>query len=356
MEPQQNAELAGQASAEQALLDGAVSGRLAHSWLLTGPRGVGKATLAYRFARFLLAGEGASQGGLFGESASSMALDPAHPVFRRVASGGHPDLRTVARSVNPKTGKLRNEIIVDDIREAVAFLRLTPAEGGWRVIIVDGAEDMNRNAANALLKVLEEPPPRAVLLLVTHAPGRLLATIRSRCRRLDLKPLPAATLIELLSTRMPELSEADRDMVASLAEGSIGRALGLAQADGVDLYRDLSELLLPLPKLDAGALHRLADKLARGAADSAFRTAGELLTAWLVRMLRLATTDGDAGVEILPGEAACMRRLAGAESASRWLEFVETMQRQFTLVDSLNLDRRQVWIATILGLQRIAAG
>ena len=356
MDPQQNPELLGQANPEQALLDGALSGRLAHAWLLTGSRGVGKATLAYRFARFLLAGEDATRGGLFGEAPSSLALDPAHPVFRRVASGGHPDLRTIARTINPKTGKPRSEIVIDDVRDAVAFMRLTPAEGGWRVIVVDGAEDMNRNAANALLKVLEEPPPRAILLLVSHAPGRLLATIRSRCRRLDVKPLPAAMVLELLSRRMPELNAADHDMVAGLAEGSIGRALALAEAGGVDLYRDLSELLLPLPKLDAGALHRLADKLARGSADNAFRTASELLSAWLVRMLRLGTTNADPGIEFMPGEAACMRRLAGAEPAGRWIEFMESMQRQFALVDGLNLDRRQIWIATVLGLQRMAAG
>lgn len=356
MEPQQNPDLRGQDAAEQALLAGATSGRLAHAWLLTGPRGVGKATLAYRFGRFLLAGEGESRGGLFGDAPANLALDPAHPVFRRVASGGHPDLRTVARAINPTTGKLRGEIVVDDIREAIAFMRLTPAEGGWRVIVVDGAEDMNRNAANALLKVLEEPPPRAVLLLVSHAPGRLLPTIRSRCRRLDVKPLPAAIVEALLAQRMPDLSEADRGVVTGLAEGSIGRALALAEAGGVDLYREISELLLPLPKLDAGALHRLADKLARGAADAAFRTAAELLMAWLIRMLRLATTGSASGAEILPGEVACMQRLARTEPASRWIELVESMQRQFALVDGLNLDRRQIWISTILGLQRMAAG
>src|SRR5207248_2033535 len=251
MEPQENPDLLGQESAERALLEAALSGRLAHAWLLSGPRGVGKATLAYRFARFLLAGEGASQGGLFGEAPAGLALDPAHPVFRRVASGGHPDLRTIVRGINPRTGRLRSEIVVDDVRDAVAFLRLTPAEGGWRVVIVDGAEDMNRNAGNALLKVLEEPPPRAVLILVSHAPGRLLPTVRSRCRRLEAKALPPAIVDEWLSRRMTELSGADRALVTGLAEGSIGRALALAEAGGIDLYRDLSATLLGLPRIDA---------------------------------------------------------------------------------------------------------
>jgi DNA polymerase-3 subunit delta' len=352
MEPQANPELNGQAAAEQALLDSARSGRLAHAWLLAGPRGIGKATLAYRFARFLLAGEAADDG-LFGEAPTGLGLDPAHPTFRRVASGGHPDIRTVARGVNPKTGKARSEIVVDDVREAIAFLRLTPSEGGWRVVVVDGAEDMNRNAANALLKVLEEPPARAILLLVSHAPGRLLATIRSRCRRLDLKPLSPDLLGELLARRTSDLSMADRELAAHLSGGSIGRAIALTEAGGVELYRDLVGLLLPLPELDAAALHRLTDRLVRSGAEDTFRMAAELLLGWLGRMLRLAATN-DGMVEMLPGELACMRRLSQTGDMERWIEFIETTQRQFILVDAVNLDRRQVWIATLLGLQHMA--
>ncbi len=353
MEPRDNPELLGQEAAEKALLEGALSGRLAHAWLIAGPRGVGKATLAYRFARFLLAGEGQG-GGLFGDAAASLGLPPSHPVFRRVASGAHPDLRVVERGINPKTGKLRSEIVIDDIREAVAFLRLTPSEGGWRVVIVDGAEDMNRNAANALLKVLEEPPPQAVLLLVSHAPGRLPPTIRSRCRRLDVRALPADTLMTLLARQTPDIDEADRGMIASLAEGSIGRALALSEVGGVDLYREIAQLLLALPRLDAVALYRLADRLARGTADGSFRMAVELLTAWLIRMLKFAATG--IGQELVPGEGACMRRLAGLRPVKGWLDFMESMQREFALIEPLNLDRRQVWVATLLSLQRIASG
>jgi DNA polymerase III subunit delta' len=359
-EPRQNPELVDQGLAERALLESAQSGRLAHAWLLAGPQGVGKATLAYRFARFLLAGESEEAGGLFetppqGARSAGLAIDPGHPVFRRVASGGHADLKVLARAVNPKTGKLRSEIVVDEVREAIAFLRLTPSEGGWRVVVVDGAEDMNRNSQNALLKVLEEPPPRAVLLLVCHAPGRLLPTIRSRCRRLDLRPLPAATIARLIAARVPDLPEADRALAAGLAEGSIGRALAILEAGGVELYRDLATLLLALPRLDAGALHRQAERLARSGGEESYRLAAELLLGWLNRTIKLAAAGEGAGPEFVKGERAAMERLGRSTQVARWIELAEEMRREFTLVEAVNLDRRQVWISSLLGIQRLAA-
>src|SRR5271165_3045369 len=173
-EPRANPLLLGHEAAEATLAAALHSGRLHHAWLLTGPAGIGKATLAFRFARRLLAGHG-------GEG---LQLDSTHPVFRRVAVGAHADLLTVERAFDPKRKRQRTEIVVDDVRRIGGFLHLTPAEGGWRVVVVDGADELNRNAANALLKVLEEPPPRALLLLTAAAPGRLPATIRSRTRRL----------------------------------------------------------------------------------------------------------------------------------------------------------------------------
>src|SRR5438034_4587944 len=209
--PRANPDLVGHETAERELRRLEEAGRLPHALLLSGPRGIGKATLAFRFARFVLAsggGEGAL-GALFGEAdATGLAIEPESGTFRRVASGGHADLLTVERAYDPRRRRVRGEIIVENTREIGAFLRLTPAEGGWRVVIVDGADEMNRNAANALLKILEEPPRRALLLLVAHSPGRLLPTIRSRCRRFPLLPLPEATVAALLARYRPELDPA----------------------------------------------------------------------------------------------------------------------------------------------------
>jgi DNA polymerase III subunit delta' len=352
MEPPENSEFIDQAAAERALLEGATSGRLAHAWLLTGPRGVGKATLAYRFARFLLAGAPQRTGGLFADLPSNLHLDPGHATFCRVASGTHPDLRCVARSINPDTGKRRGEIVVEDLRKAVAFLRLTPSEGGWRIVIIDGAEEMNRSAQNALLKALEEPPASAVLLLVSHAPGRLLPTIRSRCRRLELRPLSTTAVGQLIEKHVPDVAEADRNLAAALAEGSIGQALSILGAGGIELYRDLSGSLSALPAMDMLALHRQADRLSRSGSEETYRMAVDLLLGWLARMIRLGAGGGG---EIVSGEQEIMLRLGQQCRLPRWIELFELLRAQFALVESVNLDRRQLWVSSFLAIQRLAA-
>ena len=338
MEPRRRANLIGQDGAERTLIDAARSGRLAHAWLIAGPKGVGKATLAFRFARWLLAGAPVSLDG-------SMALDPADRAFRLAAAGSHPDLVTVERTAG-EGGRVRGEIVVDDVRAAGAFLRLTPAMAGWRVVVVDAADDMNPNAANALLKVLEEPPARAVLLLVAHAPARLLPTLRSRCRRLDLRPLSEAGVLAVLREIVADPEETRA--LASLADGSPGRALAFAEAGGLELYREIDALAGRLPALDLEAVHDLAERWTRRGAEETWRTGLDLLRTWLERAV-LATV-GDAQ---RPEDARLPRHPRGLDG---WVEVWEKVGRLTRQADSLRLDRKFVVIAAFSALAEAARG
>jgi len=359
--PRANPDLIGHAAAEAELLAAFRSERLSHAWLLRGPRGIGKATLAYRFARWILAGggepAGGGAGGLFGDSlpkapaGDGLYVDPARPVFRRVASGGHADLMTVEVGTDDK-GKPRSEIVVDTVREVGRFLSLTSGEGGWRIVVVDSADEMNRNAANALLKVLEEPPRRALLLLVCHNPGKLPATVRSRCRGLTLQPLAEGDVGTLLARHVPGLAEGDRRVLIRLAEGSIGRALALAGEGGLEVHGELMELVGGLPDLDIARLHRFAEKLSRQGSEPAFRAAADLLRWWLSHLIAAAAGRPPAGQE--PAETALFARLAGPGNLERWLEVWEKVNHLLARTDAVNLDRRQVMLTALLAVRDAA--
>jgi DNA polymerase III subunit delta' len=354
--PRRNPTMVGHAEAEDLLRQDAEAGRLAHAIILGGPRGIGKATLAYRFARWLLARgrEGEMIGPSDGLTArrDGLSLDPAHPVARRVASGGHADLFSVERGWDARRKKLRGEILVEDVRAIAGFLQLTPAEGGWRIVIVDSADEMNRNAANALLKILEEPPKRALLLLVCHAPGRLLPTIRSRCRRLSLQPLAVAEIAALLRQQRPQLDESDTLMLARLGDGSIGRALELAEAGGIALYRTLTEVINRLPTLDIQALHRLADGVAGSDGEERFETLTALLIDFLERLIA-GTADG-VPRSVMDEEAALLRRLGDPGRLDRWVEVWETLRALFGRTDAVNLDRKLVLLDAFFTLETAA--
>lgn len=346
--------LIGHEAAEQSFLKAFDAGRLPHAWLISGPQGVGKATFAYRIARFLLSQPmDADAGGLFGGAApaTSLQMAPDHRVFRQVAQQGHPDFRLLERTPNPKTGKMRNEIVIEDVRGIIDFLHLKPAASPWRVVIVDSADDLNRNSANALLKILEEPSANTVLLLLSHAPQALLPTIRSRCRKLVLQPLPAAQVASELSARFPDAKAQDRALAAATAGGSLGQAIRMIERDGVGLLRDLGALLASWPKLDAGLLHKLGDKLAARDQDAQFDLAVELLGWWFARFARMAATGEPPETQLFEGETALIARLQAAASLDRWLAVWEKISRLFDRVRAVNLDRKQAWVAAFLALE-----
>ena len=347
--PWRNTRLIGHDGAEKTMLTAQQSGRLHHAWLMTGPRGIGKATLAWRFARFLLAGQ---QGGLFGDAPDSFDVPADAPGRSLIDARSHPDLFHLRRTLNPDTGRMRAEISVDDVRGLGDFMHMTPAMGKYRVAIVDSADEMNRNAANAVLKVLEEPPPNAVLLLVAHAPGRLLPTIRSRCRRLALHPLGADTVMQLLGDYAPDTKPDERTALASLAEGSIGRALELASAGSLGLYREMIDVLATLPDLDMARLHTFAERFGRRGeeANVDWRSLNYLFDGWLKGLARHAAIGGE-GAPVVPGEKGLQGRLLAAASLDRWMEAWDKIAHLLSRSDAVNLDRKQTVLGSFLALQ-----
>ena len=202
------------------------AGTLHHAWLLAGPRGIGKASFARAAATRLLADAAGPRIGLGG-----LATPPDHPTAKLIAAGSHPDFRWIERLENPKTGNLARNISVDQVREVGDFLNLTPGLSAWRAIVIDAADDLESSGANALLKMLEEPPANCVFFLVSHAPGRLLPTIRSRCTRLDFQTLADDVMAAILDLEAPELAAAEKARVTAMAAGSAGRALAFAELD-----------------------------------------------------------------------------------------------------------------------------
>ncbi|MFN3584940.1 DNA polymerase III subunit delta' [Phenylobacterium sp.] len=317
--------LEGQEAAEAAFEDARARGRLHHAWLLSGPEGVGKATFAYRAARRLLGAPPAPAYGTLGAS-------PDHPVSRQVAARSHPDLMVLERE--GPDGKPRKVIPVEDARRLGEFFSKSPASAPHRVAIIDAADDLNVNAANAILKTLEEPPPRGILLMISHSPGRLLATIRSRCRRLAFRPLELEEAAEFVRTRA-DVNVEESLRLASMAGGAPGRALALAAAQAIAVDDAARDLLAELPKVDEARALLLAEKFRGGEGPQAFALLFD----------RLADRLHDMATE---------RANQGMGSLDRWAQAWETLQRLPREVEALNLDRTDALFAALTELKQAA--
>lgn len=312
--PRETYAFVGHDAQELAMADALKGGRMHHAWLLAGPKGLGKATLAYRFARVAL---GAPPIG-----PRPLDVDPEGVVARRIAALSHPDLFILRRGLNDR-GKPRREITVDDARELGHFFSLAPSEGGMRVAIIDAVDDLNRNAANAILKTLEEPPARSVLLLVCHAPGAALATIRSRCRRLALRPIAD----EFVRSAMGDT--ADEALVA-LSKGRPGRAIAFS-GQGLDV--------------SAIRADRVGDAIARG-------EAGPIMNA-LYEKLSGEPFERLAAVLELAGEWSRAAALAPGREA--WAEAWSALETLRSEAEGLDMDPRHALARAISVLDRAAA-
>ncbi len=344
--PRDTIRLIGHAQPEAEIADALGSGRMHHAWLLSGPAGIGKATFAYRVARAALAR--ADERDMFG---GALDVDAGSQAARQVASLSHPGLLVIRRAWDQKAKRFAASIAVDDVRRLKSFLALSAEEGSRRVVIVDSAEEMNANAANALLKSLEEPPPRTIFLIVTSTPGRLLPTIRSRTRTLALQPLAEPELVRAVRQAMDAVgktapADLDWQKLAVASSGSVRRALALIENGGLALQGRIDAILEGLPRLDTRAVHALGDELQGAAQEQKYQLFFELLDETLARLIRSAARKEGAARDL-----ALAEKLIGGGRLATFAELWETLGREKADVQSLNLDRRALIVASFARLE-----
>lgn len=344
--PRFTAVLYGQEAAESALAEAFASGRMHHGWLLTGHEGVGKATLAYRFAAHALAV--AYERDPFGQS---LAVDGETTAARQVKALSHPGLLLIRRPWDFKAKRLATAITVDEVRRLRSFLSHQAEADAWRVVLVDQADDLNVNAANALLKSLEEPPPRTIFLLLSSQPGRLLPTIRSRCRTLELQPLPIEPLRKAVTQALTQSekeppSPSQWPLIERLAKGSVRHALALSTGGGLALHERVERLVGTLPRVDWSAVHAAGDELSGLANEQRFELFFELLLDLLARTVRAAAT-GDGAAE----DVKLAGRLIRPERVGAWSELWETIGADKAQAMALNLDRKALILETFAKLE-----
>ncbi|HEU4837828.1 MAG TPA: DNA polymerase III subunit delta' [Micavibrio sp.] len=341
--PRENPELFGHEHIEQTLISLYSKGTLPHALIFAGPMGVGKTTMAFRFARFLLSQKGdADQDSLFGDAPAAptnMNVASDDPIFRKVASGGHPDLRTIERPIDEKKGVRKGIVDVESVRTIAPFLRMSASEGGWRIVIVDEADLMNRQSQNAILKILEEPPPQSLLILVCNRLGAMIPTIRSRCRVLHFAPLDNTTLATLLKRAMPQATSGDIALLSLLSDGSMGRAVHLQEEGGVNMLHSILDFLTGWPKWDWAKIHPWADNLSRAGDEKSYLAFTSLME-WVTASILRAKAAPERGLpEILNTQG--VNTLQNHYSLEQMIDICEKLKAHFISIENSNLDKRQ---------------
>jgi DNA polymerase-3 subunit delta' len=334
----------GHEAVEKALLENINSGRMPHGLIFSGPKGIGKATLAYRLAKYLLhhGTPDPNQDSLFGDDAPAaeyLDIDPASQAAHLVTSGGHPDLMSVERAYDATKNTYKAGVEVAEIRKVTPFLRMTASYGGWRIVIIDDADSMNRSSQNALLKILEEPPANTLLILVTHRLGSLIPTIRSRTQLVNLQPLGTETLERLLARAGHSVTGEKLNTLLHLSGGSFGRAQQLLEEGGLDTLDTITSSLESYPNWDWPAIHTLADTLGRTGQNKAYDLFAELMS-WTMSELVLAKAKGQGiGPSMLDKPA--LQTMLKNSSLEQLLKICENLHSHFAKVNYANLDKKQ---------------
>ncbi len=365
--PRETVTLFGQQAAEQDFLSALNSQRLHHGWMISGPKGVGKATLAWRIAKFLLTLPPDQGGGLFDAAPvvhDTLSIDPDHPVAHRIRALSDPGLFLIRRgwagstdSIRERSrneGKLAGEIRVFEVRGLSQFLQMSAADGGRRVVIVDSADEMNVNAANALLKMLEEPPARTTILLISHQPSRLLPTIRSRCRELRLHPLAPSDMQLALHQAGAEATQSPA--LAELSAGSVGEALRIVQLNGVAIYGELVAMFAQHPGFDRQRALKLAEAATGRGSEDRFDLLLTLIDIFITRIARTGATGRPPATEIAQGEANLLMRLApNAQRARDWADLAQQVTQRTRHGKSVNLDPAALVLDTVFKINQTAS-
>ena len=347
LHPRRAPELVGHERARESFHASRAGGRVPHAWLLVGPRGVGKATFAYQAAIEVLAGRSGDR-----PSAGTEAAD--HPVRRRVWAGSHGDLLAVERVGDG--GETRG-IPVVAVRDLRHFFALTSAEAGWRVAIVDALDDLSLHGVNALLKIVEEPPPRALLFLIAHRARSVPATIRSRCRWLPFAGLAQDECVQVLERLLPDQDAAQRSGLAHLANGAPGLALTFAEAEALTLFSEITGLCRTLPALDVPAAHAFSDRFARQPGSERFPTFTAMFKIWVYRAaIRIVAGDEAVGNDIVDGEGEVQRRYSTAAGLAGVLSLWNDVGQIADAAIHAHLDRKQAVLDVLFASRRLARG
>ncbi|MGH1403286.1 MAG: DNA polymerase III subunit delta' [Alphaproteobacteria bacterium] len=336
----------GHGGQERFFLDLFAKDALPHAMIFSGLEGIGKTTMAFRLARFLLRHGKVddAQDALFGDTALpkdsfvSLSVGEDDPVFSRIASGGHADLLHIARAYDATKNKYDAMLKVEALRKIEPFLRKTSSEGGWRIVIVEDADRMNRNAQNAILKILEEPPSNVLIILIAHRIGALIPTILSRSRVVDFSSLSKEDIKDLLARQGQILPAQEMDTLYDLSGGSVGQALSYVEGGGLEMLSTILDHLNDMPSWKWARIHELSSTLSNTSQDKEYRLFAKLLP-WVFRRILFFKARGEASLPSYLNNPS-LTRFFNETPLERMIEIADNLKQHFDRVDFSNLDRR----------------